>query len=984
MPEPYQLYKLTQLRKRAKISLAVMARTCGLTGSRAYESASAWESGKSIPHRQLRSSFLIYLAHTLGLHTDNAQLEATWNVLVNAWGWEPLCDSDWQFMYGIHVSQAHEVTEGDTGLTPASAQTHTVGMLGHLAHHDALPPPALLPPGSRIPYTPNPFFVGRAGEIRALAESQSIGAPSQVPLTAVVGVGGIGKTQLVVEFAHRFGRCFAGGVFWLSCANPTTVPAVIAACGGSEGMGLRPDFDRLSLAVQVQLVCAAWEAAIPRLLIFDNCEEPDLVRRWCPQTGGCHVLITSRRVHWDAGLGVSTLPLGLLSRAESVALLRNHCPNHQNGDHLLTAIAAELDDLPLALHLGGSYLARAGDRLAPSDYLRELRHAESATMRSVLAHQSLQGVGPGGRPLHSPTDHAGNLEHIITLSYGQLDLTDPIEQHAHALLRRAACLAPGEPIPLDILIPPSPAAGEHPAMMLALQRLIDLGLCEESSTQAGRIVRVHRLVHAFLQNRPSDGDAHLAVEQTLLNAAAILNASGNQARLLQLQVHLRVVTDRAFVRGDLVAADLGYELSRHLGEIEQYAEAKQYNQRSLAIREHCFGRDDPQVAENLHYQGDLLDWQGDYAAARPYHFHALEIRRRALGDDHSATATSLNHVGEILHALCDYPNAHTHYQQALDAFARCFGPDHPAVADVENNLGLLLNAMGMYAVAQPHAERAVAIWERSATLHSPRQSMALNNLGYVLRAQGHYGEARPFLERALAIREVIYGPANTAVGVTLNHLGRTAYYLGDLDAAQRYLERAMTIFSQSLGEDHPITASTIGNLGMLYLDRGNLAQAQPRLEHALAIHQRRCGPDHRHTGRSANRLGVFFAQVDDAPHARAFFELALTIRERVLGQSHHDTANTYIHLGTSLLTSGEISAARLYIKRGLDAHLQQLGIAHHYTARSLLAAGRLLQATGDYATAQAHYNQALSIYRQTLGEHHPFTVKAREIEESIT
>jgi transcriptional regulator with XRE-family HTH domain len=216
MPDPHRLYVLTHLRKRAKISLATMARACGLTGSRAYESASAWESGKSIPHRQLRSRFLIYLAHTLGLSADDAQLETTWNVLVDAWGWDPLREDDWQFIRRETVLRAYG-GEGDAdSLPPVPLHTRPVERPGHLAEHAALPLPAPLPPGSRIPYTPNPLFVGRAGELRALAEillGRSPHAFSPAPLAAVVGASGIGKTQLAVEFAHRFGHSFAGGVF---------------------------------------------------------------------------------------------------------------------------------------------------------------------------------------------------------------------------------------------------------------------------------------------------------------------------------------------------------------------------------------------------------------------------------------------------------------------------------------------------------------------------------------------------------------------------------------------------------------------------------------------------------------------------------------------------------------------------------------------------------------------------------------------------
>jgi hypothetical protein len=267
-----------------------------------------------------------------------------------------------------------------------------------------------------MPLSRNPLFVGRERDLRNLAKTLKGGkaiAIGRIETAATTGLGGIGKTQLASEFVHRYGQFFGGGVFWLSFADPKAVPAEIAACGGTGAMELRPNFGELSLEDQVRLVMAAWQESMPRLLVFDNCEDPDLLSLWRPTSGGCRVLVTSRRADWEATLGVQTLPLDVLNRSESIALLREHQPDAS--DEILDAIADELGDLPLALHLAGSYMARYRRTITPAQYLKQLRDP------ALLQHRSLKGLGI------SPTGHVQNVRRAIALSYDQLDPNNEID-----------------------------------------------------------------------------------------------------------------------------------------------------------------------------------------------------------------------------------------------------------------------------------------------------------------------------------------------------------------------------------------------------------------------------------------------------------------------------------------------------------------------------------------------------------------------------
>jgi len=124
---------------------------------------------------------------------------------------------------------------------------------------DAVPEPGPLPPGSRMPLSRNILFVGREDDLRALARQLKAGetaAVSQVETAAATGLGGIGKTQLACELVHRYGRFFAGGVFWLSFADPAAVPSEIAACGRRLA---GPELDEWTQERQVGWVEDAWQ-----------------------------------------------------------------------------------------------------------------------------------------------------------------------------------------------------------------------------------------------------------------------------------------------------------------------------------------------------------------------------------------------------------------------------------------------------------------------------------------------------------------------------------------------------------------------------------------------------------------------------------------------------------------------------------------------------------------------------------------------------
>ncbi len=856
-----------------------------------------------------------------------------------------------------------------------------------LDEHGRPPLPAAvrdLPPHSRLSYDRNPLFTGREDELRQLAR-RLLYAPAGVPAVIGTGIGGIGKTQLAVEFAFRYGRYFAGGVQWVSLApvmrpdDPTAVDEAatreavageVIACGAAMGCWTVGQEALLSAAEKLARTQRHWAGPEPRLIIFDNCEDRALLEAWRPVGGGARALVTSRNDTWPAGY--AQVPVRMLPRVDSLRLLREYTDETRpkETDAALDVVAATLDDLPLALTLAGSVLA-AYPSLTVADYLADLNQPD--LLRRLLPEPDAQPV--------SWTKHDLDVARTFAVSFDRLlpeeDETDAV---ALMLLVGATCLVHGEPFPRALLTGMLPGGDPRPAER-AVNRLLALGLLERS----GVALRLHRLIGRFVVEEVARRDTEVAegeglmatvraaVEVAVIQALSQANKSGDPRSLRGVEIHLRHVVDQAIGREDAEAALLNNELGYYLRMSGDLAGARPYYERALAIRERVLGPEHPDTAGSLNNKGYLLRAMGDLAGARPYYERALTIRERVLGPEHPDTATSLNNLGALLDSMGDLAGARPYYERALAISERVLGPEHPDTALSLNNLGGLLQAMGDLAGARPYYERALGIRERVLGPEHPDTAQSLNNLGALLDSMGDLAGARSYYERALAISERVLGPEHPDTAQSLNNMGYLLQAMGDLAGARPYYERALAIRERVLGPEHPDTALSLNNLGYLLQAMGDLAGARPYFERALAIRERVLGPEHPDTARSLNNMGYLLDSMGDLAGARPYYERALAIWERVLGSEHPQTATAVNNLGMLLQAMGDLAGARPYLERALAIRERVLGPEHPHTATSLNNMGGLLQSMDDLAGARPYFERALAIFEAKLGPNHPNT-----------
>ena len=532
-----------------------------------------------------------------------------------------------------------------------------------------VPLPGELPAGSWLPHAWNPLFVGREAELRAVGAVLR-GAPGAAaalcPPVGLQGMGGVGKSQLAVEFAHRYGPWFAGGVFWLDCAEPASLDAQVVRLGAEAALEVPERFAAMPLAEQCATVWRLWRSGMPRLLVFDNCEDDALLATLRPKQGGCRVLVTSRRSEFSAALGLRPVRVEALPRKECLRLLAQFRPD-LSGRAGLDAIAEELGDLPLALHLAGSFLREnrfdaAGE---PTAYLAALR-------ADGLDHASLIGaLGASGIADELPTKHDRNVALTFALSWNRLDPAEPVDALARQAMACAAWLAPRVPIPRDLLARAMRLLATNGATPTgsALMRLLALGLVVE---EPGGGVSLHRLVAAFAAARTGDpAGARDACGAALFAALAAANRTGLPARGAPLLPHAEWFLGAV---GPELASNVIAGVLHELGNAERmrgaYGAARARFERALAILEALLGPDHPDVAIGLNNLGSsVLREQGDLAgceAALRAGAGDLEWRRSAPNTGPWRSGSTIS--ARVLREQGDLAGAKQHYQRALPIF----------------------------------------------------------------------------------------------------------------------------------------------------------------------------------------------------------------------------------------------------------------------------------------------------------------------------
>jgi tetratricopeptide (TPR) repeat protein len=730
--------------------------------------------------------------------------------------------------------------------------------------------PGALPPIWNVPHLRNQNFTGRES---LLADLRSVLTSGQH--VALHGLGGMGKTQLAVQYAYSHMADY-GVVWWIRSEESATL--------ASDYADLASDLDLPKMDDQRDTVRAVrlWLGRNKDwLLVFDNADNPNDIRDYLPQGGRGHMIITSRD-STDWGSTATALEVKKFDRVESIEFL--HKRTKQEDEDAADAMAEELGGLPLALEQAGAYILAKVIRLG--DYLELFR-----TRRKELWKDE-----------KTPANYRDKVDTTWNLAMDQVKEEAP---EGADLLNLCAFLAPDD-VPRSLFGIEYAHLPESLADQLAVNRAVD-GLRRYSLIDANpESLLVHRLVQAVTRDRLSDNErkgwAKAAVK--LMNGAFPFQSNDIRTwpECSLLLPHALGAAEYA-ERLEVAPKATQHLLNRagmYLMVHAEFGEAKALYKRALTIAENVFGRDHDAVATIINNLGLVLQDMGDLEGAKKCFERALKIGEKLYGPDHPQVAIYTNNLGLVLHDIGNLESAKKYYEWALTIGEKVYAPDHSQLAIYVNNLGRVLRAQGDFEGAKEKFERALEIGEKTYGSDHPQVAIYVNNLGEVLQAQGDFEGAKRYLERALEIDEKALGPDHPKVAVDVNNLGSVLNDMRDLDSAKRYLERALEIGEKVYGPDHPQVAIYVNTFGMVLRNQRDLRGAKKCFERALKIGEKLYGPDHPQVAIYVNNLGLVLQEMDDLEGAKKCYERALRIFRKKLGEDHPNT----VKVGNNLNSLG--------------------------------------------------------------------------------
>jgi MinD-like ATPase involved in chromosome partitioning or flagellar assembly len=793
----------------------------------------------------------------------------------------------------------------------------------------------------------NPRFTGRDDDIRELRARLRQTAPGSGDPVVLHGLGGSGKTQIAIEYAHRF-RSAYDIIWWIAADPPSLIAGQAAEFAEALGVG-RSTGGRDTFAAAFNALRRS-DPRRPSLLIFDNAEDVEAVSDFLPRHG--HVLLTSRNATWTDR--VTTVPVDVFAREHSVGFLRQRVPSLSPED--ADVVAELVADLPTAVATAGAWLAETG--MSVTGYVNRFEAADAVQDTFDLPLRQLADRSPG----------------------------------AHRLLQLCSVCAPT--IALDIiysdamataLLAHDPHLSDRLARGSLVQHLNRLALAKlDNQTHT---ITIHPLLQAFVRNRMTDAeltDARRHVHRVLVAARPRLDVdeptSWPRYRTIWPHLEPSAAADSADetvrtllidqirygrLRGDLertgeLAARIDARWSSSLAGLTGPA-GDSLRRQLTQLRYNAAGvlRDrgqfeaartiDAQVATeqaellgNKHRltllsRGGLaadLRALGRFAEARVLAGEVFASWREQVGEDHPRTlaamgefATSLRLDGRSREALALDEEAYAHCRSIL-------GQQHPDTIAAAARRGRDMRALGEYERSVVLLRTVVAWHTDTLDVSSPPGVVATTDLAVSLQAAGRADEASAMF--AAVAQRLDDLPAQSPGALACRHA--RALYLTAPDEGEAELAAVTDVYRRQLGDTHPTTLSCLNNRA--------IATRDPDRAHELAATARRAlatsiGATHPLALVAAMNIGVIMAERGDDSAARDALRAAADGLAEVLGPDHPDALCAAANLGRA--DDGDTAAAliRLAARLGPD----------HPTVVALRQ-GRYLRRTIDpYATA---------------------------------
>jgi tetratricopeptide (TPR) repeat protein len=803
----------------------------------------------------------------------------------------------------------------------------------------------------------NADFVGRQQLLEQLRQRLLEPGATAVLPEALHGMGGVGKSQTVVEYIYQHASEY-DVVWWISAEHREQITSSLVELAKRMGVPAASSADTAVPAV-LETLRRGEEPYSRWLLVFDNADRPETVRQFFPAGTG-HVVVTSRNSEWS---GVArSVEVDLFTRAESKQLLtrRGGALSEADADRLAEA----LGDLPLAIEQAAAWRAQTGMQV--SEYLELLRQNRTELLE---------------------TEPSSDYQASVAAAWNvPLDRLKQKHRAALQLLQVCAFFGP-EPISRNLFsgvrgISVPDALTEALADPMKLNRAVreisrySLAKIDHSSNT----LQLHRLVQTVLKNRLDSNE-----QDTMRHAVHELLVHGdpgdpenrdNWPRYAELLPHTTM--SRAMECGDRWVRRLMLHLVRYLHASGDYGGAHDLSEQCVAVWREALGGTDLDTLEMSRRYAVALRRIGKIDEAMELNERNLELLRDAVDEDNEIVLTMLDTVAADRRTKGRFAEELELQQQVYDRAKDLLGENDPATLEYASNLASCYRLTGQFFRARDLDEDVVR--RRIAVLGSNHLQTyrSLNALSMDTRECGDYVGAGRMQESTLAKQKELFGDDHPFNIGAMRNLAVALRKAGDHVGAREQSKQCVTLYRRRHSGEHLDIATSLMCLAADMRLIPDLPGSLEVAEESLSIFKRVRGEAHPYTLIAATNLAVTCRLSGDAQRAHDLDANALRGLHEVFDEDHPFSLVTATNLASDLAALGQHAEALTLDQDLLARSTRVLGDMHPSTLAVALNLSLDLATMGRSDEAAILHTRTMAGFRQVLGDKHPATIAASQ------
>ncbi|KAF2731339.1 TPR-like protein, partial [Polyplosphaeria fusca] len=758
-------------------------------------------------------------------------------------------------------------------------------------------------PSSTVPFRRDPHFVDR--QILAEIDSRTHQPASRL---ALVGLGGVGKSQLAVEYSYRIReQSPTTWVFWIHASSTARF------IEGYRKVAKRVQLPRWDHPdVDILMLVYSWlcdEANGRWLMIIDNADDVDVftfrsaggrgsqdefasraaptLLDCVPQSSNGSILITSRsrdvafRLTGNYADIIRVRPMG---QAHALTLLRNQLngsfEQYDSEQDDAMALIEALDYMPLAISQAAAYISQRAPRASVSRYLQDLRKGDRD--RAKLLQMDLGDTRRDGTASNSiiatwqiSFEHIGREKPSATRLLSLMSLFNRQgipESLISGRYNESSDDGADFEDDLNMLLSFSMVATDVDGRHFQMHRLVQFSTTKWLELKGDLEGWKEKYITLMDDHYPESQYENWNTCQALFpHAQAVVACRPSSDSVLKVWAS---VLSKAMV----YANDMGY-----------YQIAEEMGRRALKARETTLGAEDPCTLSSVSNLANALRMGGKYEDAEVMFRRALQGREKALEPEDPLTLLDLNKLGLVLSERGKYEEAEIFHRRALQAQEKTLGLEHQATLESVGDLGLLLTKRGNYGEAEQMHRRALQVEERIFGEGHKCTLASMDNLGLALGKQGKFNEAEIMHRRALKASEKRYDERHPDTLICARNLASVLGFQAKYEEAESLHRRVLDDSMKVLGEEHPFTLYSFCNLGAVLHFQGKNQEAEAIHRQALAGRVKVLGKEHPHTLSSMHNLAKPLNCLGCDQEAYLLMKKCFQLRKKVLGALHPDT-----------------------------------------------------------------------------------------------